>query len=69
VLIKTVVVSSGSTRSSAGRAHSTDNGPTKIVPGAVTFQNTEAMTRVSGLQAHFIQYNKPDAARGKSLST
>jgi hypothetical protein len=66
MMIETVVGSSGWTRSSPGGSHSTDNGPTKIVPGAVTFQNTEAMTRVSGLQGHFIQHNKPNAARAKT---
>lgn len=66
MVIKTVVGSSGSARSSPRGSHSTDSGPAKIVPGAVTFQNTEAMTKVSGLQGHFIQYNKPNAARAKS---
>jgi hypothetical protein len=66
-MVKTVVDSSGSSRPFSGRPHSTDNGPTKIVPGAVTFQNTEAMTRVSGLRESFLEYNKPNAAKAKTL--
>jgi hypothetical protein len=50
MMVKNVLGSSGMNRpSSGGSHHSTESGPTKIVPGAVTFQNTEAMTKVSGL--------------------
>jgi hypothetical protein len=48
-VIKTLLGSSGAFGSSSGKSYSTDNGPTKIVPGAVTFQNTEAMSKVSRL--------------------
>lgn len=47
-MIKRVLGSSG-TFGSSGKSYPTDNGPTKIVPGAVTFQNAEAMTKVSRL--------------------
>ncbi|PNF18720.1 hypothetical protein B7P43_G05034 [Cryptotermes secundus] len=48
--LKDLKGSSGMNRpSSGGPHHSTESGPTKIVPGAVTFQNTEAMTRMSSV--------------------
>jgi len=45
--VKYVAGSSGTSDQSSGRSYFTESEPTKIVPGAVTFQNTEAMIRVS----------------------
>jgi hypothetical protein len=49
--VKYVTGSSGTSEQSSGRSYFMESEPTKIVPGAVTFQNTEAMTRVSQLSS------------------
>jgi hypothetical protein len=67
-VVKTVLGSSGTFGPSSEKSYSTDNGPTKIVPGAVTFQNTEAMSKVSRLSSGFENTLSTVCPKRKSLN-